>query len=136
MFDFLIPIVVVATVTLGIYKLFELIICRRERRMIIEKMDGNALIDYLKLMPMGIRTGAPVPVRAVSGVTSGAFKTGCLLLGLGLGLLFGFMLLNWSCYDASYEVRSVVYGGSILFFGGLGLVVSFVVERALSRKEK
>lgn len=136
MFDFLIPIFVVAVITLGIYKLFELIICRRERRMIIEKMDGNALIDYLKLMPMGIRTGAPISVRTVPGATSGAFKTGCLLLGLGLGLLFGFMLLNWSCYEASREVRSVVYGGAILFFGGLGLVVSFIVERALSRKEK
>ena len=136
MFDFLIPILVVGVITLGIYKLFELIVCRRERRMIIDKMDGSNLIDYLKFMPMGIRMGAPVSVMArPAGVTTGAFKTGCLLLGLGLGLLVAFMMLELPYREFSYQVQSVVYSGSILLFGGLGLIVSFVVERALSRKE-
>ena len=34
----------------------------------------------------------------------------------------------------SYDTRSVVYGGSVLVFGGLGLIVSFIVERVLSRR--
>lgn len=135
MFNFLVPIIIVTAVTLGIYKLFELIICRRERRMIIEKMDGNALIDYLKLMPMGIRTGAPVPVRPVAGGVSGTLKVGCLLLGIGFGLLFAFMMLNWCTCDPSYEVRSIVYGGSVLCFGGIGLIVSFLIERNIINKE-
>ena len=97
--------------------------------MIIDKMDGNALIDYLKFVPMGVRIGAPVSVRPVSGGVSGTLKAGCLLLGIGFGLLFAFMLLNWCAYDASYEMRSIVYGGSVLCFGGVGLIVSFVVER-------
>ena len=53
MMDFIFVPLVVGVITLGIYKFFELLVCRRERRMIIDKMDGNALIDYLKFVPMG-----------------------------------------------------------------------------------
>lgn len=103
MMDFIFVPLVVGVITLGIYKFFELLVCRRERRMIIDKMDGNTLIDYLKFVPMGVRIGAPVSVRPVSGGVSGTLKAGCLLLGIGFGLLFAFMLLNWCAYDASYE---------------------------------
>ena len=127
MMDFIFVPLVVGVVTLGIYKFFELLVCRRERRMIIDKMDGNALIDYLKFVPMGVRIGAPVSVRPVSGGVSGTLKAGCLLLGIGL--------LNWCAYDASYEMRSIVYGGSVLCFGGVGLIVSFVVERNIVGRE-
>ena len=82
MMDFIFVPLVVGVVTLGIYKFFELLVCRRERRMIIDKMDGNALIDYLKFVPMGVRIGAPVSVRPVSGGVSGTLKAGCLLLSL------------------------------------------------------
>ena len=135
MMDFIFVPLVVGVVTLGIYKFFELLVCRRERRMIIDKMDGNALIDYLKFVPMGVRIGAPVSVRPVSGGVSGTLKAGCLLLGIGFGLLFAFMLLNWCAYDASYEMRSIVYGGAVLCFGGVGLIVSFVVERNIVGRE-
>ena len=84
---------------------------------------------------MGVRIGAPVSVRPVSGGVSGTLKAGCLLLGIGFGLLFAFMLLNWCAYDASYEMRSIVYGGSVLCFGGVGLIVSFVVERNIVGRE-
>ena len=53
MMDFIFVPLVVGVITLGIYKFFELLVCRRERRMIIDKMDGNALIDYLKFVPIG-----------------------------------------------------------------------------------
>ena len=127
MMDFIFVPLVVGVITLGIYKFFELLVCRRERRMIIDKMDGNALIDYLKFVPMGVRIGAPVSVRPVSGGVSGTLKAGCLLLGIGFGLLFAFMLLNWCAYDASY--------GSVLCFGGVGLIVSFIVERNIVGRE-
>ena len=131
MMDFIFVPLVVGVITLGIYKFFELLVCRRERRMIIDKMDGNALIDYLKFVPMGVRIGAPVSVRPVSGGVSGTLKAGCLLLGIGFGLLFAFMLLNWCAYDASYEMRSIVYGGSVLCFGG----DRFVCRRAQYRRQ-
>ena len=108
--DFIIIPLVTAIVTLGIYKFFELLICRRERREIIGKLET-----------------AP-------GIPAGALKIGSLLLGLGAGLLFGFMLTRVTEIQ-SYETRSIVYGGSVLAFGGLGLIVSFIAERILSRRK-
>ena len=40
----------------------------------------------------------------MTNTASGTLKAGCLLLGIGFGLLFAFMLLNWCAYDASYEI--------------------------------
>ena len=134
--DFIIIPLVTAIVTLGIYKFFELLICRRERREIIGKLEPGSLIDYLKLVPMGLRTGTTMRIapETAPGIPAWAFKIGSLLLGLGAGLLFGFMLTRVTEIQ-SYETRSIVYGGSVLAFGGLGLIVSFIVERILSRRK-
>ncbi|MBS5020661.1 MAG: hypothetical protein KHZ60_11440 [Alistipes sp.] len=134
--DFIIIPLVTAIVTLGIYKFFELLICRRERREIIGKLEPGSLIDYLKLVPMGLRTGTTMRIapETAPGIPAGALKIGSLLLGLGAGLLFGFMLTRVTEIQ-SYETRSIVYGGSVLAFGGLGLIVSFIAERTLSRRK-
>lgn len=133
--NFIMVPLVTGIVTLGIYKFFELLICRRERREIIGKLEPGSLIDYLKLVPMGLRTGTTMRIapETAPGIPAGALKIGSLLLGLGAGLLFGFMLTRVTEIQ-SYETRSIVYGGSVLVFGGLGLIVSFIVERALSRR--
>ena len=133
--DFITIPLVVGIISLGIYKFFELLICRRERREIIGKLDSEALIDYLKLVPMGLRTGATIRTASETapGIPTGALKIGCLLLGLGIGLLFGFMLIHLT--EAQYYQKDVVYGGAVLTFGGLGLIVSFIVERVLSRRK-
>ena len=134
--DFIIIPLVTAIVTLGIYKFFELLICRRERREIIGKLEPGSLIDYLKQVPMGLRTGTTMRIapETAPGIPAGALKIGSLLLGLGAGLLFGFMLTRVTEIQ-SYETRSIVYGGSVLAFGGLGLIVSFIAERILSRRK-
>lgn len=126
---------VVGVITLGIYKFFELLICRRERLEILAKLDPGSLIDYLRLMPMGLRIGGQVRVVADNEPTipAGALKIGCLLMGMGIGLLFGFMLTRMT--EISYATRTIVYGGSVLFFGGLGLIAAFVVERVLARRK-
>jgi len=61
--NFIMVPLVTGIVTLGIYKFFELLICRRERREIIGKLEPGSLIDYLKLVPMGLRTGARYGLR-------------------------------------------------------------------------
>ena len=73
----------------GNYKFFELLICRRRQRRLSGNSDGS-LIDYLKLVPMGLRTERHDTdcVETAPGIPGGALKVGCLLLGLGAGLLF------------------------------------------------
>lgn len=134
--NFIMVPLVTGIVTLGIYKFFELLICRRERCEIIGKLEPGSLIDYLKLVPMGLRTGTTMRIapETAPGIPAGALKIGSLLLGLGAGLLFGFMLTRVTEIQ-SYETRSIVYGGSVLAFGGLGLIVSFIAERILSRRK-
>ncbi len=134
MLDFIVVPVVVGMITLGIYKFFELLVCRRERLNIIEKLDSEALSDYLKNVPMGLRIGRASETDASHGISFVALRLGCLLLGLGGGLLFGY----WYVGDCAgnYYAQGAVYGGSVLGFGGLGLVVAFVVERLICRKKQ
>ena len=134
MLDFIVVPVVVGMITLGIYKFFELLVCRRERLNIIEKLDSEALSDYLKNVPMGLRIGRASETDASHGISFVALRLGCLLLGLGGGLLFGY----WYVGDCAgnYYAQGAVYGGSVLGFGGLGLIVAFVVERLVERGKR
>jgi hypothetical protein len=71
-------------------------------------------------------------------------KIACLLLGVGLGLLIGyFICLNsiagYSTMDLQHnanEISGVVYGASVLLFGGLGLLVAFVIELKSMKNNK
>ena len=133
MMDFISVPLVVGMITLGIYKLFELLVCRRERLNIIEKIDPGALVDYLKNVRMGLPLNSPAS-NSRSGFSSWALRLGCLLAGLGLGLLVAYWTVDVSMEN--YYAQTAVYGGSVLCFGGLGLVVAFVVERLIDRKER
>lgn len=68
MMDFIAIPLVVGIITFGVYKFFELIVCRRERLNIIDRLESPQLIDYLKQVPMGLRYGAPEPARLPSAV--------------------------------------------------------------------
>lgn len=133
MLDFIVVPVVVGMITLGIYKFFELLVCRRERLNIIEKLDSEALVDYLKNVPMGLRIGRASETDVSHGISFVALRLGCLLVGLGAGLLVGYWSLSSGAGD--FFAQTAVYGGSVLGFGGLGLVVAFVVERLICRKK-
>ena len=65
-----------------IYKLFEQFAGRRERMMLIEKMGD-------KLTPETFKNGI---MYRPSLYSFGGLRIGCLLLGLGAGLLVGYML--------------------------------------------
>ena len=75
--NFIMVPLVTGIVTLGIYKFFELLICRRERREIIGKLEPGSLIDYLKLVPMGLRTGA---TRRTASETAPGISAGTLFV--------------------------------------------------------
>ena len=111
-----------------IYKLFELFVGRRERMMLIEKMGD-------KLTPEDLRKGfAYCPIYSFGGL-----RFGCLLLGLGLGLLVGYAIVCLTNPDVRgsrvSETLSIIFGCSVLLGGGLGLVVSYIVELNQVKRE-
>lgn len=131
--DFILIPLNVGIITLGIYKLFELFACRRERMAIIEKLDAPIRADGLK--------GKFTLPGYGSSLSFSALKWGCLMLGIGLGLLIGFLLCSLSIpgyLDTNFnvEMAGIVYGSCVLLFGGAGLIAAFLIENKMSRKEK
>ncbi len=138
MLDFITVPLVMAIITTGIYRLFELYARRKERIMLIERMKDCAVQSPVQ-PPAFMGNLQP----SLFGQPSfSALKVGLLLLGLGLGLLVGFSV----CYNFMPDyvddpwryrsVASIIYGASVLLFGGLGLVLAFVLELRLARKEE
>ena len=126
MMDFISVPLVVGIVCAGIYGLFELFVRKRERLAIIEKI--------------GDKLGLPNYMRNFS---FSSLKAGCLLAGIGLGLLVGFIInmcmATNSYYDDGWyrhEVAGTAYGASVLLFGGIGLIIAFVIELKLGKNNK
>lgn len=129
MMDFITVPVVVGIIVLGIYKLFELFVCKKERLTIIEKLGD-------KLSPEIVERNLKLSTVSIGNISFSALKFGCLFIGLGIGLLLAFALhYNFQdfCKD-SYQVKSCLYGASVLLFGGLGLLVAFLIELKISKK--
>ena len=113
MMDFIAIPLVVGIITFGVYKFFELIVCRRERLNIIDRLESSQLIDYLMQVPMGLRYWAS-ELREVSEyrprVSTGGLRVGCLLAGLGLGLVIG-ILMKPSIAQDDWSLFSGLCGG-------------------------
>jgi hypothetical protein len=137
MLDFITIPLVVAMVTLGIYKLFELFVCKKERLTIIEKFGD-------KFNPSMFENKFSFPLNfKFEGVgIFGTLKVACLFLGVGLGLLIGFFiclntLQNFSLGEYStYGTAGVIYGACVLLFGGLGLLIAFIIEMNYRKVKK
>lgn len=138
MLDFIMVPTVIGIITLGIYKLFELFVCRRERMTIIEKLGD-------KISATNLSGKFSLPDYSRSRVSSSALKGGCLMLGIGLGLLIGFFICAnqvpgyVTMANMDWNVRqmiSVIYGANVLLFGGIGLIVAFLIENKMGKKNK
>ena len=77
--------------------------------------------------------------------TFGTLKVACLLLGVGSGLLAGFFICQVYVYGFipnininhdAYEISGVIYGASVLLFGGLGLLIAFLIEMKYRKDKK
>lgn len=136
MMDFISIPLVVGMVTLGIYKLFELFVKRKERILLIEKLNiqpQESLLPDTSFLSSGPK------------FSKGALKAGCLLLGLGLGLLIGFIISHNMVPDfmhvdfgTNWAIRQtvgIIYGASVLMCGGLGMILAFIIEMKLNKKE-
>lgn len=107
-----------------VYKLFELFVGRKERILLIEKLGD-------KLTPDTFKNGI---IYRPSLSSFGGLRMGCLLLGLGIGLLAGFGIANWQ--GADDRTTSIIYGSCVLIGGGLGLIASYLFEMNQLKKEK
>ena len=135
MYDLIITPLVFLIVAFFLYKFFELIICRKERRMIIERMDPTSLLDYAKIS--GLRVGGGVPSVSPRPRHAAAWplRIGAVLAGLGLGAVVGIILVKQVCLSAHLDgilggVHEMITG-CVLFMGGLGLLIAFIVEYKL-----
>lgn len=137
--DFISVPLIVGICIAGVYGLFELIIRRKERLAIIEKigdkLDASAFEGKLGLPSYG----------SLNRISFSSLKAGCLLTGVGLGLLIGFLITtkvsmaprmadNWVGWFRD-ELAGTVYGASVLLFGGIGLIIAFVIEMNMSKKK-
>lgn len=140
MMDFIMVPAIIGIVTYGIYKLFELFVRKKERLTIIEKLGD-------KLSSSNPDLNLHIPALFENTGKFNTLKFACLLLGVGIGLLIGYVICLNSIpgfytgnFDNTYEKVSVIYGASVLTFGGLGLLVAFLVEmnyiKRKSREEK
>lgn len=135
MYDLIITLLVFLIVAFFLYKFFELIICRKERRMIIERMDPASLLDYAKIS--GLRVGGGVPSVSPRPRHAAAWplRIGAVLVGLGLGAVVGRILAASLCSNGSnidiYYSNTDIVAGCVLFMGGLGLLIAFIVEYKL-----
>ncbi len=134
MMDFIMVPTIMAIVTLGVYKLFELFVCKKERLTIIEKMGDKFSPDML---------GHKMNFSSIGNFSFSALKIGCLLVGMGLGLLIGYLICattvigycNYSVEEWRYrETVSLIYGACVLLFGGIGLITAFIVELRYNKK--
>jgi len=137
MMDFILIPLVVGIITLGIFRLFDLFVRKKERLAIIEKIGE-------KFDPSMIENKFSFPIANSGNSAFGTLKIACLLLGVGLGLLIGyFICLNsiagyntMNLQNNANEISGVVYGASVLLFGGLGLLVAFIIEMNYTKNKK
>ncbi len=135
MMDFIAAPLIVGMCVLGVYKLFELFVCKRERLAIIDKLGE-------KISAADLSGKFTLPGYGNTNISSGALKGGCLMLGIGLGLLVGFLVSYNMLPDygirrnhQAWEVAGIIYGACTLLFGGAGLVTAFIIEMKLGKKE-
>lgn len=134
MMDFISVPIIVGIVFLGVYKLFELFVCKSERLKIIEKLSD-------KLTSGDIEGKLTLPIYRQSRISFSGLKGGCLMVGIGLGLLIGFIIcistLPTYFTNHSWEynqISSIIYGSCVLIFGGLGLLSAFLIEMKVGKK--
>jgi hypothetical protein len=109
-----------------IYMTFELFVRKKERLTLIDKIGTNVLPLDPNIFKMQFNSLLP----SIGSKSFASLRFGCLLMGVGIGLLAGFFLhLNMIMENVqNYYLSGTAYSAGTLLFGGLGLIISFVIE--------
>ncbi len=135
--DFITIPVTFLIVAFFLYKFFELLICRKERLTIVDKIDGNSMIEYLKQVHLGFNFSGLTASGSsrLNYPASWSLRIGCLIFGMGAGLILGRVLDRLLYFKGqNWNTSAMLSGGCVLCLGGLGLLVAFIVEYKLYRK--
>lgn len=139
MFEFLIPVSIFGFGGYFLYKLFELYGMRSERKTIIERLDANGLVEYVKRMPIGVSGGGSHPVSSESQKQVPArwvLRWGLFILGLGIGLFVAWCFSTQKLHQDVYKVyiqMEILYMCGACCGAGLGLFISFITEIIIAR---
>jgi hypothetical protein len=128
--NFLEAPLVVGIISYFVYMTFELFARKKERILLIEKMGQNLTPIDSSLFKN--QFSSLLPSFRKKSFT--ALRFGCLLVGIGLGLIFGICLAaffsnelrdnNWRNGD----LISIACFAPVILFGGLGLIISYLIE--------
>lgn len=126
------PVFVTGIIFWTIYKVFDLFVRRRERQMLIEKInpETSGHIDLSKI------TGF---LAAPRGNRFTALKWASLFTGLGIGLLvYFFIYINCPSIDHNnnYRLAETLCGSLVLIGGGIGLMIAFLIEIKMSKRKE
>ena len=145
MFNELAPIIVVGIITWGIYRLFELFARRKERMAIIEKLGERfSSQDVEKALNL------PLFKEQSSRISSWPLNISLLMIGIGLGSIIAFFIHYGIVFSEEYmrylsyikdnshysyhsAIEEIIYFSCIAIFGGLGLVVAYLIETKKKR---
>lgn len=113
-----------------VYLVFELFVRRDERKMLIEKMVPSEESDVSKFLPPRISRfdlGIFQKVHRNYGL-----RIGLLMIGIGVGLLSGFLLDSFSSAypgNRDWQTPSIIYTACVCLCGGVAFVIAYVLER-------
>ena len=124
------PVLIFGIAFLGIYKLTELFVRRRERQMLIEKIEklDSASVDLLyQNFGRQNESSAYWPLRI-----------GAALVGLGFGIFISLLAIRlYPMTDyREWQIFSYLQSFGLLIGAGMGLLVAFVIEFKLKQKKE
>ena len=138
--NFLEAPLVVGIVFYFIYMTFELFARKQERLGLIEKLGQN--FTPVDSSVFKNQLGSLLPTFRKKSFTS--LRFGCLLVGIGLGMIVGLFLgfnlskefhINWDNWH-NRELLSIAFFAPVLLFGGLGLIISYLIESKSAAKKE
>lgn len=141
----LIPVFVFGIVSYAIYSVLSLYARRKERMAIIEKLSTGMIPDIPQVK---------LELFYKKDNTTWAIRIGCLLVGIGIGIciasvvdIYTMQVSTDNYINMSYETRHMLdksphsvaiqslYIALSIFFGGIGLLVSYFIESKKKDKD-
>lgn len=137
MFEDLFITVAIIAIAFLMYKWFELIVLKKERLSIVERLEGNDVLEYAKRLPIGVKCGGVSQETKNSRMVHPVGKVlrwGLFCVGIGVGIITAIACVNSA--DIVKSQGEMLIGGWILLCGGISLVLSFVIEYFLCKKNE